>query len=1118
MAKESDRLQSELANVDEQVRRTAFFERVGEMVGVLTTAEQFVLETARAQEAIESGGALAKIGRRFTGRFRGERAEVAGDEARRYGEALVERYAHLDTLGRTTLESVVKEVITRVPRTIRWDDLTQAATHGRTMRGIEPRHLGEFTRTRVAEALERITPGQVVLPGLNPPPATDSVLPDGARALAGGWADPKKFDAAIERSAAVEFSKQIDGKTNVEVAAAIRQLAGGDPLEALRIAPRVLGGKILLGTSLDPKMEENPDTKQLDPETRKPLGPSLADPTHSICVVGPSGLGKTLQAIATIGAQRAAMKDQVVTVTPHSGTVLDMLPTMHAVSGQKKRRILDLAGEVVSRESQDFCTWDPTRDCMTPAGAQKFAEAFAGKDIQASSGTANPLLWSGLMRDMFKTAGHITAGLRQQHGLDPAGLNGMMRVHDLLNEKELPTELPESVRKALASNPQELQRQEQVLAAATAYADDFHPRLREMAFQEHLLRAEGVPLDEELVGKGLRQLNDKIRAATNKSDPMTWVVGMFKEELTAHELEVMSPRTDTNEITPEDLVKPGAGSSFIVYGLTETSGAAAGILASQTIKAAVRINSDAGMMQRMEADVPVSRTALIVDEGNAARHIPNLADLVTDLRQKGVNLVLAVTSEEHLESVFGAGDAGKLRRAPVVMDLRPEDAKAALLAQHFGTHWVVRQTESQGPAGWSTSNTPVEDNIVKPKHLSELPLGQAVVVYNSAHTAGVHQIISLPWMGNPETLVGAAAKHVADHPEEFESVASIVATLRPDLAALLAVRRDPTAALAAGSEAAVADAIAQVSGGAASVVEAPEAAPGPIDAEPEGDTTEPAGADRETVVGEPAAEAPTHPVEEVNEDPASEESASPEEASAPDEPDAPGSVKAPQEPDPQDEIARLEELKARLEARITALSASIEPAKPPAETPAKPEVTEEPAETPAKPEVTEEPAETPAKPEVTEEPAETPAKPEVTEEPAETPAKPEVTEEPAETPAKPEVTEEPAETPAKPEVTEEPAETPAKPEVTEEPAETPAKPEVTEEPAEPPAETPATAEAAVAEDEDEDASDGGPRKRPRDLIDDLEASAVDEVFAVRDEDEQQPSGDVDEDEDPFGRL
>ncbi|MGH7359722.1 MAG: TraM recognition domain-containing protein, partial [Candidatus Rokuibacteriota bacterium] len=466
----------------------------------------------------------------------------------------------------------------------------------------------------------------------------------------------------------------------------LRQQAS-DPLEVVRVASWLAQG-VVLGT-------------KLDPATREPRGQAVVEPTHTAVVIGASGIGKTTGLVAPYAALRASVGDNVVVVTPQPPTIGLILPTAKALSGQDHVPVIDFGGEIVGRESPEFRAWDVTRNCLDVERAMEFADSFAGPKVPAREHLTNPEYWGGMVWDMYAAAGHIAAGMRELQGLDPHGLNGMARVYDLLRSsraEDLRTKLHAELQAALEGSPAQLRRQEALVQAATEHAERFHPRLQRIAFNEYMLREAGVPLSDEIVGETLESLNEALGeiAKARSGDPMESLLKSFKRAVPLRERLVMSPRPGDNEIDPSDLVRPGAGISFVAYAHRGSTGLAAGAFTSQVLDAAMSRSKDAGMLRSIGGQGVDARLSLVVDEGGAGRHIPRLPDVVTDARQGGISALVSMTSEHHLRSVFGDEDAGKFLHAPCVIDMSPDPDRAADIAQLFGDHVVERRSESSG--------------------------------------------------------------------------------------------------------------------------------------------------------------------------------------------------------------------------------------------------------------------------------------------------------------------------------------------------------------------------------------------------------------------------------------
>jgi hypothetical protein len=768
---------------------------VAGLIGTTNVASAASATHRKAGEAPE-GGLLGVVKRAFVAPEPPPPPGAAHDEVHDYARQLVRLYARLGPLGRGALAHEVDLVAGHLEqiRTKAEASLAQAAWAGHDNRRRTPADIGDDVRAAVAEHLERITPSAALAVAGRVPSSADSLLPPAARALAAGQARADAVVRNVEHRAESAWRVAIKQRGLDAMLPALRRLVGDDPIIVARLAGRLSQG-VVVGT-------------KLDPTTRGRKGEAVLDPDHTVLVLGASGIGKTTGIVAPIAALRAAAGDNVVVVTPQSPTIELVLGPAQALSGQARVPVIDFGGEIISADSPDFRTWDPTRKCLTEDGAVAFADAFAGPKLPARADLSNPEYWGGIISDLYAAAGMVTAGMRAVGGLDPSGLNGMARVYDLLRTPrpgDIPTELPSELREALKDSPDKLRAQETLFREAGEYAKRFNPRLQRIAFQEHLLRAQGLDLSHEVLGDKLESLSDVLNhvGKSNRGDPMESLIRTFMRAVPRHERLVMSPRPGQVEVDPQDLVRPGAGISFVAYAHTGSTGIAAGAFTSAVLDAAIRQNKDAHIMKSIGGEHAFARLALVVDEGGAGRYIPRLPEVVTDTRQIGISALLSMTSEHHLKEVFGEQGAGKFIHGPCVIDLSPGPEKAAAIAPLFGQHLVARTSSTAGPAGDSTTRTPHREYTLDPADIARLPRGVAVMQYPSDAGGDRVTLIGLPQFADPKTVVGAVAQHVRAHPERFEPVDTMLRRFRPDLSKREQLQRNPAAVMWPGDAASV---------------------------------------------------------------------------------------------------------------------------------------------------------------------------------------------------------------------------------------------------------------------------------------------------------------------------
>lgn len=778
--------------------RVQFAHDVADLIAALQDATRLTAAAERQAAKDRHSGAFASITRRFS-RLVQEPVEAAEDELHRYGERLRAVHAELGHIARAQLQRDVAAARHQVAGAVLRHEQRLSAT---------PLHRGEpyrmdvgAFRTIVREALKAIVP-EARRPARGAaagPQPQGTLLSRAASAFADGHGVEQVTDHIDAR--AHDWWKARIGRYGIEATLpAITEEAGGDPVEAARLTGRLLGG-VLIGARLDRK-------------TRRPVGLAVVDPTHTTLALGASGVGKTTGLVAPYAAQRAAAGDNVLLVTSQAQTIALVASTAKALSGQADIPVIDFGGEIVSTKSEAFSTWDPTRRCLSEEGARRFADAFAGPKLPARQALTNAEYWGGMVFAMYAAAGHVAAGIRELHGLDPHGLNGMARVYHLLpltSTAVLPDEFPAAARAALADFPEQLRAQEALFADAKAHAERFHPRLQRIAFHEHLLKAQGLQLSDEVVGEKLLALSGSLEqfAKARNGDPMERLMETFREAVPPREAMVMSPRPGSNEVDPVDLVRPGAGMAIISYAQTQSTGLGPGAFASEILDVAIAQNKDVGMFREMGGRAEIAKLSLVVDEGTAARYIARLPDVVTETRQLGISALLSMTSEHHLRSVLDDADAGKFLQAPCVVDLTPPPAKSTELAPLFGQEIVKRTTEGSNPAGGgeTVSRAEHEVDVVRAADLSALRRDQALMQYPSDPEGERIGIVALPQFNDPATVVGSAAEHVREHPEEFTPTSDLLGRLRPDLMEQVRLQNDPASALVQGSSEALMSAL-----------------------------------------------------------------------------------------------------------------------------------------------------------------------------------------------------------------------------------------------------------------------------------------------------------------------
>ncbi len=843
-------------------------------------------------------------------------------------------------------------------------------------------------RHRVEGALNAIIPPAPTKSAANSPAdraPRGSLLPPAAREFARGGAATESIGEHLDSRNQEHWKEQIKRHGVKPAMRELTRQAGGDPLAATRLATRALGGPLL--------------GYELDPETREPKELAVVNPNHSALVLGKSGTGKTESVLAPYALGRLAQGHNLMLVTPQVDTIAHVVPTGRALTGQPVVPVIDFGGEIVAESSELFVAWDVTRKCLTLDGANEFAKAFAGEHLKARQNLSNPEYWGGLVEDLYRTAGHIAAAMREAHGLDPY-VNGMARVYDLIKtpgKEPLGKEPPAAVRRALAHSPAALEKMESLYEAASSYASEFHPRLQQIAFQAYVLRANGIPLSDEIVGADprlpdeerrrkpmpLEELSEQLqyvatsmggKPGAGQRDPMVGVLRTFRSLVPEHEALVMSPKRGVREVDPRELVEPGAGLSVVTYSQTKSTGLAAGAFTSEALAHVVDENVKRRMLSLMGSAQSVANFGIVVDEGSAGGNIPLLPDVLTNFRQLGISGMLSMTSVTQLEMVFGE-HAGKFLDAPLVIDVTPSPARAAEFAKLFGERVVRRRTKSDSfgaTGGSSTSSEQIsKEDVLHQSDIANLGLGLAMVQYQSRGEGNLFFIAGIPQLAAPESPVGAAVAYVAEHPEHFEAVQELLEKIRPDYAEMVALEKDPIAAIGAGT---------------------PEALKAAL-AEPEMDPAEP--------VGSPEAEAVEAPAAEPVETPAAEPAENPLEAL-------------------KQLVAELEAAQAELVKEAAPEPVDAAPAAEPAEaTPAPDPVKPEPAPEPVKDSAPE-----PVEPQPAAEPVESEPAPEPVKDSAPDPVEPEPAPEPVKDSAPDPVDAAPAAGPEQ-EPTPEPAEAPA---------------------------------------------------------------------------------------------
>jgi type IV secretory system conjugative DNA transfer VirD4/TraG family protein len=904
-------------------RRTAFEDQVDRLVNALIENADLAAQAQHheAERDRKSAGIKDAFKRALLPPPPPPPSAAVTAEIEHLGEQLVALHRRLRGVERSQLHRNVAQAVREMPSVTEAarTDLRRALTYGRDQQGRTVGQLPAVVRAGVQQVLAAVTPASAVRRNSAVAAPDGSILPVGATALAAGAVDVRRIGAVLDHQAG-QLWTQVLQRNGVEATLPrLTRDAGGDPVEAARLIPRYLKG-VYLGTTLDP-------------HSRKPTGPSVVNPSLTMLALGAAGSGKTTGVIGPYAVNQAALGHNVVLVTPQSATLELIVPTAKAVTGQEHVPMIDFGGRIISRDSHAYRAWDVTKTCVTAEGARRFAAAFAGPSLPAYQNLNNPQFWGGIVGDMYAAAAHVSAGLRELRdgALDPSGLNGLNQVYHLLREPlengNLPPGLPGEVRAALEGNPEQLRIQEALVDAARAHAVKFHPRLQEMAYWSHILKEQGIPQSDAVVGRKLETLDAALKQVSSgkQGDPMASLLATFQREIPPHEQEVMSPQIGDQEIDPADLVRPGAGICVVAYGHVDSPGLGAGAFTGQILDAAVQQNQDAGMVEAMggrHADAPIS---FVVDEGGAARYIRRLADVVTDHRQSRISVCFSATSEHHLKDVLGEVDAGKFLHAPVVVDLTPTAEKAGALAPMFGHKIVNRTSTSTGSSGGGSTTSPHRELKVEASDVARLPRGQALLQYPSAPDGVRVRIVELKQFEDPQTVVGAVHEHVNQHPQDFVTAPAMLRELRPDLARVVEAQRNPWVAATTRVDRPVDPPAKPVDDPVEAPAKPVEAPAKPVEAQrPEPEPERPAKP-VEAQRPEPEPERPAKPVEAQRPEPEPERPAKPVEAQRPE----PVAVQRP-EPEPERPVKPVEAQRPEPVQRPADLLERETPERPPA--------------------------------------------------------------------------------------------------------------------------------------------------------------------------------------------
>ncbi|MBV9922822.1 MAG: type IV secretion system DNA-binding domain-containing protein [Pseudonocardia sp.] len=350
-----------------------------------------------------------------------------------------------------------------------------------------------------------------------------------------------------------------------------------------------------------------------------------------------------------------------------------------------------------------------------------------------------------------------------------------------------PPTLTDAQRTELSAAGLDPRRVEASLTEAAAYAQDFHPQVRQLAHDAAFLAHQGADVDDTVAGTALREVSDMLvdNDRARGANPLTQLIGSAKRELRPEETRVMSPQPGDREVTPEGVAGASGALTMITYSHTASTGQGPGVLTNQIVDAAFTAGTEGRMGQRIAGGEVRRPVSFYIDEGGALKHIPGVTRAVTDGRQLGVAAKIVVTSADHLKQEMGPERAATLLQSiPVSVNLTPGSAEVAELAPLYGTKEVTQVTTSytgdRSGLLHSTQDTraPTEKPNVTVEDLVNLARGHAVVTDRTGQDQR-QLLVQLPAPGEPGTPVADATALA----QALDLPAAPWAEMRPDVAA-----------------------------------------------------------------------------------------------------------------------------------------------------------------------------------------------------------------------------------------------------------------------------------------------------------------------------------------------
>ena len=774
---------------------------------------------------------------------------------RRFVQRLAAIAPELSGRARAQLVRDVTDAVRTLPNRVQWglDALGMRRGH-RIGKDLDNKSLVKQLREIVHDTLDTVIP-PTAGNAADVRPA-GSVLPPASRALAQGRVATNIVDDHHRGRGITWWRKQGLAQGLAKITAPLLAEAG-DPLEAVRLLPRIAGG-IVVGDSL------------------KPVGRAIdnlavVNANQSVGLFGASGTGKTTGPILGWLYQQLALDANAVVVTPQVNTVMQGLPLAQALTGQRVVPIIDFGGQFIEEGSPGYVTYNVVRGCRTDANIAE-RRATAPRRPSAPGTEADPVTRL-LGQDRLRRARVGHGGRRRNGGgVWPGGRRGR---HERAEARPCAPRHPVARRAAQRADRRvrggaERSRPDGAGSGAvrggTGGGDEAPPRLRRILFHKHVLEAKGQSFSKELGEAKRHSLETRFLDAAPKDgkDQLETVLGMFFDAVPKREVRVMSPRPNELQVDPRALAQPrgpenpDAGLTFVVYSqIHANGGVGAAMLTDEILAEVVKQNMDDGMRDHLDGPRRGAPWAVVLDEGEAAEHLPGLVRIFTNYRQLDVSMLLSMTSEAQLKGALGETEAGKIIRAPVTIDLSPID-RASEIAKLFGQEVVMRKSYAQSPEGEVTvTDTPHKEDVVDAGDVANwLPIGQGVLI-NQSPRAGSARVsfLGLSQVIDPSTVFGVAMQWIGERPDTYEPVKAVAERLRPDLARQIAEEK---AQLQLEPSAAEREALAEASGPTGDAV-----ADGPVDAEVVDSAVEsavPESGPTEPVVAEPAEPAEGEPV------------------------------------------------------------------------------------------------------------------------------------------------------------------------------------------------------------------------------------------------------------------